>query len=316
MCADAKMMYRQILIHPDQKHVQRIVWRESPDTTLKCYGLLTVTYGTKPGSYLATRTLKELAIENREKFPEASRIIENNMYMDDLLSGSQTVSGAKQIRDQIIEIMESAKFHLRKWVSNDSQVLSDIPEADKEELNETNESIKALSLKWNPEQDKLLLNVKDYLDQSMSTKRSVLADIASFFDPLGLEGPVVLVAKLFLQKLWQLKLDWDQPISHELNQKWQNFRSELRLLKTVEFDRFVAVNDFTEIQIHGFCDASQSAYGACIYIVSKNPRSQISCVPNRKSPRSASEHFQNLSFVEQNYSPDCWKKSEMRWKLM
>jgi len=47
------------------------------------------------------------------------------------------------------------------------------------------------------------------MNSTASTKRKVLAIAASIFDPLGLLSPAVIAYKMFLQKLWQDKLQWD-----------------------------------------------------------------------------------------------------------
>jgi hypothetical protein len=57
---DIAKMYRMIEIHPDHADYQRIVWRENTEDPLKTYRLTTLTYGTKPASFIATRCLKEL----------------------------------------------------------------------------------------------------------------------------------------------------------------------------------------------------------------------------------------------------------------
>lgn len=43
--ADISKMYRQILIAPDQRHLQRILWRENSCDPIKIFELNTVTYG-------------------------------------------------------------------------------------------------------------------------------------------------------------------------------------------------------------------------------------------------------------------------------
>lgn len=50
-------MYRQILIHEEQTPLQSIVWQEDPKSEIEEFELLTVTYGTKPASFLATKSL-------------------------------------------------------------------------------------------------------------------------------------------------------------------------------------------------------------------------------------------------------------------
>ena len=94
ICADIVKMYRQILIEPSQLPLQRILWRSDPSQELKTHELRTVTYGTASAPYIAKRCLKQLALESNLTHPEASRVIENDFYMDDLISGSESVNGA------------------------------------------------------------------------------------------------------------------------------------------------------------------------------------------------------------------------------
>ncbi|XP_058817818.1 uncharacterized protein LOC131681124 [Topomyia yanbarensis] len=61
LLADIEKMYRQVSIHPDDRPLQRVLWRFSQDEPIAKYELTTVTYGLAPSSFLATRTLKQLA---------------------------------------------------------------------------------------------------------------------------------------------------------------------------------------------------------------------------------------------------------------
>lgn len=62
LTADVVKMYRQIRVSPEDYDMQRIYYRESPDEPLEDYRLLTVTYGTRAASFLATRCLFELGL--------------------------------------------------------------------------------------------------------------------------------------------------------------------------------------------------------------------------------------------------------------
>ncbi|XP_065074720.1 uncharacterized protein LOC135698603 [Ochlerotatus camptorhynchus] len=55
--ADAKQMYRQVLVYERDTPLLRIVWTPSLDQPLGTYELLTVTYGTASAPFLATRVL-------------------------------------------------------------------------------------------------------------------------------------------------------------------------------------------------------------------------------------------------------------------
>ncbi|RLU15991.1 hypothetical protein DMN91_011749 [Ooceraea biroi] len=96
-------------------------------------------------------------------------------------------------------------------------------------------------------------------------KRVILSQIASLFDPLGLLGPIIVAAKIFLQKLWKLHLTWDDSIPSELAAEWIQIYEELPLINQLVFPRQICVADPVNIQLHGFADASEAAYGACIF---------------------------------------------------
>ena len=68
LSADIEKMYRQILIAPEQRAFQRILWREDPSHPLEAFELNTVTYGTAAASYLATRILRQVGLEARDSF--------------------------------------------------------------------------------------------------------------------------------------------------------------------------------------------------------------------------------------------------------
>jgi hypothetical protein len=86
-------MYRmiEIRVHPDHTDYQRIVWRENTEDPLKTYRLTTLTYGTKPASFIAIRCLKELALQKVNRYPEAAEAIQQDFYVDDLLTGGDSL---------------------------------------------------------------------------------------------------------------------------------------------------------------------------------------------------------------------------------
>lgn len=66
-----------------------------------------------------------------------------------------------------------------------------------------------------------------------------------------------------LQKLWQLKLGWDELIPTELFSVWINFYNQLNFLNEIRIPRQIMILNAMKFEIHGFCDASESSYGAC-----------------------------------------------------
>ncbi|XP_062537795.1 uncharacterized protein LOC134206121 [Armigeres subalbatus] len=212
---DIKQMYRMVEVHETDRDFQRILWRFSCDEPVKEYRLNTVTYGTKSASYLATKCVQQLLESHREQFPAAVAKAEQSTYVDDVLTGSDTEDEAIILRQQLTTIFAAGGFHLRKWASNSPPVLNGIPAEDREvklpiELNDTR-TIKALGIHWQPCTDAFqFFYTPNKILQP--TKRTMLSQIASIFDPLGLLAPIVVKAKLVMQQLWELKVDWDESL--------------------------------------------------------------------------------------------------------
>lgn len=70
--------------------------------------------------------------------------------------------------------------------------------------------------------------------------------------------------------MWKLDLGWDEDIPEQLKVTWQNFSSQIDDLNRIKIKRWVGCSDSTSIELHGFCDSSELAYGACIYVLSVN----------------------------------------------
>ncbi|XP_055950954.1 uncharacterized protein LOC129985055 [Argiope bruennichi] len=118
-----KKMYRQILIDPTQIDLQRIVWKSSADVPVKISKLSTVNYGTVSAPFLATRTLRALADEEKNDFPKAADVTCSEFNMDDILSGDLTLEDTKNLQTQISELLKRAGFELHKCVANNCNLL-------------------------------------------------------------------------------------------------------------------------------------------------------------------------------------------------
>ncbi|GFY29505.1 uncharacterized protein TNCV_2626761 [Trichonephila clavipes] len=99
---------------------------------------------------------------------------------------------------------------------------------------------KTLGVSWKPNLDCFLIKVKVCLDSSY-TKRDVLSTIAKIFDPVGLMAPVISKAKIFLQRLWRSKLEWNDLLPAEEYPEWQQFLVSLENINNIEIPRRILV---------------------------------------------------------------------------
>ncbi|XP_065089796.1 uncharacterized protein LOC135710986 [Ochlerotatus camptorhynchus] len=123
LVSDIAKMYRQVLLHPDDTLFQRILWRFSQSDPIEIFELMKVTYGLSPSSFLATRTLQQLANDEGSIYPLAGPNLVKNFYVDDFIGGAQTIEDAVQLRTELSELLKKGGFELRKWTSHQLSVL-------------------------------------------------------------------------------------------------------------------------------------------------------------------------------------------------
>ena len=75
-----------------------------------------------------------------------------------------------------------------------------------------------------------------------------------------------------MKTLWMLRLNWDQEVNPDIKSSW---------IKFLSIPRFVG--ELSNGTLHGFCDASETAYGACIYAKIGN-KVTLLCSKSRVTP--------------------------------
>ena len=286
LAGDIPKMYRQVRINPRDYSLQRILWYDDKMSKVIPYNLQTVTYGLVSSSFLATRCLVEISNQNCVSYPEACKSIKCDFYVDDLLTGCDDIDQLKKLYQDISFLLSQYGFSLHKCHSN----IADLFENSNSYVKlDKDEHIKTLGLSWDPHSDnfvyQMILNDKDIV----YTKRSIISIISSLFDPLGLLTPIIVTFKVFIQELWCSNLQWDQALPSSLSDKWNLLYSQLKLAISFKIPRFVKISDsVVSVQLHGFCDASITAYGACLFIRSTNANGDVAvhllCSKSRVAP--------------------------------
>ena len=287
--ADIAKMYRCVLVDPSQRSTQCILWRDSVSLPLQIYQLNTVTYGTASAPYLATRCLRQLSIDISTSDEQVSRVIASDFYVDDLLTGFESPSDAQTVLARLFDLLSSAGFHLRKWKASNREIIQQFGETD--DIHEpsalslgADQNCKVLGLLWNHHRDVLLFKISD-IDTRVASKRRILSTISQVFDPLGLLAPCIIRMKVLMQLIWLRKLDWDQLVSDDVAEQWRGFCQDLLHLNSVNVCRRAIHGE--KIELHGFADASERAYGAALYARSFSNgawTSHLLCSKTRVSP--------------------------------
>ena len=269
LTADIEKMYRQILLHPDDRRYQRVLWREDASSDIEEYQLNMVTYGLACAPYLAIRTLRQLALDEQTRFPRVAAILQQDVYMDDVLTGADSEQEAIEIQTELRLLCKAGGFNLRKWASNKPVLMEQVPPEDAvpECKWQAGETHTPLGVHWSLSDDCFRAQVQPTTPGSGVTRRLVLSKIAKIFDPLGLLSPVTVNVKIFMQSLWLLHLEWDTPLAPSEADYWMRFLSELPALNHIAVPRWLGLQPTSQQrELHGFADASEQAYAAVIYL--------------------------------------------------
>ena len=122
--SDIQHMFRQILVHEEDRRFQQILWRFGRDEPVKSWSLNTVTYGMISSPFLAIRVMKQLAKDEDPNFPLAVEVLLKETYMDDTLSGGHSLEEAVKKQQQLIELCKVGGFSLHKWKANNKALLN------------------------------------------------------------------------------------------------------------------------------------------------------------------------------------------------
>ncbi|GFV52717.1 integrase catalytic domain-containing protein [Trichonephila clavipes] len=279
--ADIRQMFRMIEVNPSQTKLQKILWKNSKTAPTKVYELKTVTYGTASAPYLATRVLQQLAQDEEKDFPLASEVLLQNFYMDNCLSGASELSEFEKLKSELTQLLQRGGMTLHKWCSNK------VPSTELREfsLDRSSEEVmvKTLGMFWDSSGDSFTCKVTTSTDCNY-TKRDVLSQIARIYDPLGLLGPVIAKAKIFMQQLWLLKLDWNETLPPDVFTHWRNFIQTLKDIESIHVPRCFLVVPTKFVVLNGFADAFSKAYGAVIYVKTNETTNQLLCSKSRLAP--------------------------------
>ena len=289
MIGDIKKMYHTVKIKTIEQHTHRFLWRDMdtdrpPDT----YVIQRVSFGDKPSGTIATVALRKTAEVGTDKYPKAAQVIKENTYMDDIIESVPTKEKATKLAKDIEALLDEGNFKMKEWIftHDRTDLLKTIP-------NDKSSTEKVLGVVWNPVQDEFVYKIhlrttsknkrngKTYDDASNPTKRIILSQVNSIYDPLGLAGPFTVRAKILMRELWGIenKLGWDDPTPERYKQHWKQFCQDMLEMNKVKFKRCMKPKDAADEQpmLIIFSDGSSYAFGACAYARWKINNGRYSC---------------------------------------
>jgi hypothetical protein len=263
LTADIEKAFHQIGLHEQDRDFVRFLWLKDPSdpkSDFESFRFRVIPFGASSSPFILLSVIKKHL--QASSSPLAVDINEN-VYVDNLISGCETSEEAMDYFSEANNVLKEAGLKLQSWGSNDSHLAT---KANSEGVGDGSTFTKVVGLNWDRNGDTLHLpNVQlSHLCHSQSTKREVLRGISAVYDPLGFISPLTIPARMLIQDIWKLKLDWDDALPQELIERWTDIAKTIENA-TISFRRpYLAKGK--ALKLHVFVDASQLAYGAVAYL--------------------------------------------------
>ena len=211
--------------------------------------------------------------------------VRKKFYVDDLNTGVNSLREGVELVKKIKVWFSEAQFNVRKFRSNSKELLTYFETLQNVNIinNTVNKEVvdskinneqKILGILWDEIEDNLIFRLDDIFKDATNvvpTKRNILSVISTVYDPVGYLQPFTIQLKILLQNICKLNINWDDLIG-ELLVEWKKISENLKRCEEIVIERCYFIYNLSdpikEIYLHGFSDASQSAYAACIYLQS------------------------------------------------
>ena len=273
LTADISEMFLRIRLDPEDKKYHRFYHNTAH------YQWTRILFGNKSSPNASQKVLVTANDQFKTVYPVACETVRKSIYMDDVADSKSTERELLTLAQQLPKLLGHADMKICKFYTNSRLVVENMPRdllakeihfKDKDPFFDSN---MVLGMVWDANTDLLTFKTKySTVDEWKAackvqqwTKRSVLQTTASTFDPLGLLSPIITYPRLIIQQLWSENLGWDDPIGDNMSKKWEQCLINILKVRCLSFPRWIRDADNSKLELHVFCDASETAYATVIY---------------------------------------------------
>lgn len=263
--ADIHKAFLMVGVKKEDQDVHRFLWDD--DGIVRVMKFTRVPFGNASSMFLLIATIRYHLSQCTDSYTVCE--LKENMYVDNLLTGCDSIKNACELTREAKDIMDRAGMKLTQWGSNCDKI-GQFVNCEFGDKCIGDESLKVLGMKWVASEDMLVYDCAlSYPHNTILTKKVMLGFISKFFDPLGFAMPFIITGRILFQSLWKLNLDWNHIVPQWISEKFDSWVRGLVILNDWKIPRKFTQslwNDLSCIEIHAFGDASPYAYGACVYL--------------------------------------------------
>ena len=320
--SDVQKIYNSVKLCEEDWCFQRYIWEKElnlnniPEEKV----IKTIIYGVKSSGNQAERALREVGRMMKDEYPLVNEVIQDDIYVDDCMSGSSSIKAAFQLGDELDVVLRKGGFTLKGITFSGQRPMP--------ELTQDGISVSVAGCKWYSEDDKIALDISDLnfskklrgkkntdVDNKIPdilTRRDCVGKVAEVFDLTGRATPLIAAMKLSLIDLVDRNLSWDDALTNDLKDIWLSHFDMLEELKSVKFNRAVVPQDAVNLDVNTIelGDASQRLACSAIYVRFARKCGIYSCQlifsRSKLIKKTSPSHVQN-------YLPHCSTHILLRW---
>ena len=296
---DIKKLYNQLCLENECIPYSLLLYEDSldPDTPPKVYYMRRGWYGIISTGPQAGVALNKAGRDHQFSHPDGSKVLLNDVFVDDINSGKDTKEECKQQVKEVQDILGHIGMKL-KYVAYSGSPPP--PEASKD-----GKSMTILGYKWEPEKDLMYLNLPEMNFKKKSrgakppnefpaddpesihklcmslktmTKQHIAAKVGEFWDPIGISEPVKASYKRSQSRI--NSLDWKDSIPQEERDFWTGQFEKWPEIGKISFPRSTIPRDAVfplRGRLIACSDSSDQCGGACVYLGFKKTNGNWSC---------------------------------------
>ena len=286
---DVTKMYNAVRLHKAHWRYQLYLWHDKLDPNAEPVWkvIKTLIYGVRSSGNQAEVALRRAAELSRDEYPEVCDVINNDMYVDDCLSGTISSDETNRITDEMQHVLAKAGFTLKGFAMTGASPPSN--------MSSDGETVLVGGMKWDTNGDFIQLNIKELnfskklrgkkvkegigIIPEVLTLTDCASKVAEIFDPNGLVAPITGGMKVDISLLHQKKLIWDDPIPPELKNDWARHFDVIQELGTLKFQRSIVPNDAENLNVETInsADAGDNLICASVHVRYKLRSGGFSC---------------------------------------
>ena len=285
--ADIEGMFLQVGVPDCDQPSLRLLWRGDPTTNVVVYQYTRHILGAKDSPTCANYALQPTARDNVNQYPEATKAVLDNFYMDNYLDSVESPERALKRSKELVHLLHLGGFKLTKFVSNVPNLAGRIdvsPQSTESKIiaSSKEDSSHVLGLKWDHNNDTLVVSrgTSSTVTKSL-TQRLVLSLVPKVFDLIGLVAPFTFGAQLLLKDIWRVSgQHWDEELPKDTVERFLEWSVELPKLAEITIPRSYFSRKFEHLELHMFGDSSQEVFSAVAFLraqenTSSGPKTEI-----------------------------------------